>query len=253
MNILAIDAATDRFSVALGLEREARFETWLFEAAAEMRHCELAASSVEMLAKRAGIEPGDIGGVVCAGGPGSFTGLRIGFSAAKGIALALGIPFAPIPTLDFMARPFGAWPGIALPAIDAKKKAFFCAPYRMGRRLGPDMDAQPWEIAAMLAGLLGPGERALVFGPGAALLCQELQRLSPDGLKEALALGSGLRWGNAEALLEIARETGVFSQGRAAELSGNMLCGPEYLRQSDAEINLSRSGEGEGEAETLRP
>jgi len=246
MNILAIDTATDRFSVALTAERQGRRDTWLFEADAGMRHSELVMDCVDMLVRKADLEPRDIGGVVCMGGPGSFTGLRIGFSLAKGLALSLGIPFAPISTLDCLARPFASWPGIAVPALDAKKRAFFCAPYREGERIGPDMDATPREIATALAETLSPragmAERVLLFGPGAEMLFDGLMSLPPDNpgdaeIKAAVRLGKGVRWGNAETLLELALETRVFDAGTG----GDLFAGPEYLRKSDAEIERLRA------------
>ena len=249
MNLIAIDTATERFSVALATApATGRGDTWLFEADAGMRHSELVMDCVDMLTRKAAIGPRDLNGVLCMGGPGSFTGLRIGFSLAKGLALSLGIPFAPVPTLDCLARPLSFWPGIAVPVLDAKKRAFFCAPYRRGKRIGPDMDARPVEIAHMLAKSLFPRteeeapEQALLFGPGAEALHRELMLLSEedcpgiDGAKPAFEHGKGIRWGNAGTLLEIALETGVFDKGNDA--SDNLLAGPEYIRKSDAELNL---------------
>jgi len=249
MNLLAIDTATERFSVALASKRNERRDVWLFEADAGMRHSELVMDGVEILVRKAELGPRDIDGVVCMGGPGSFTGLRIGFSLAKGLALSLGVPFAPVPTLDCLARPLSAWPGIAVPVIDAKKKAFFCALYREGKRIGPDMDASPREVAAALAERFlsqtggGAPERALLFGPGAEALFRELALLTDDNLgvarvKAAVVYGKTARPGNAETLLEIALETGIFADGGNAKNGDRLFAGPEYIRKSDAELNL---------------
>ena len=251
MNLVAIDTATEKFSVAIGVtpgvESQGRGDTWLFEADAGMRHSELVMDCLDMLMGKAGIQPRDLDGVLCMGGPGSFTGLRIGFSLAKGLALSLGVPFAPIPTLDCLARPLSAWPGILVPVLDAKKKAFFCAPYRDGKRIGPDMDATTGEIATALAECLSPGtgkgppEQALLFGPGAEKLCGELGLLTEA--KPAVRYLKGIRWGNAQALLEIAMETGVFDRaGNPTGNSDNLFVGPEYIRKSDAELNLAATG-----------
>jgi len=219
MNVLAIDTATEQFSVALA----AGEDTWLFEADAGLRHSEMVMDIVDMLMGKAGLKPEELSGVVCMGGPGSFTGLRIGFAIAKGLALSLGIPFAAIPTLDCMAQPFATWPGTVVPAIDAKKGAFFCAFYQGGIRIAPDMDTSPEEIAqalAVLASSSSPGQ-ILLTGPGAQLL----------GAKLNIHPGKGLRWGNAQTLLHIARETNCLAQG-----TSDFSNGPVYIRKSDAEL-----------------
>jgi len=217
MKILAIDTATEQFSVALA----AGGATWLFEADAGLRHSELIMDIIDMLMGKAALKPEELSGVVCMGGPGSFTGLRIGFAIAKGLALSLGIPFAAIPTLDCLAWPFSSWPGTVVPALDAKKGAFFCALYSGGKRLCPDMDAAPEEIAQALAVIADAPAPILLTGPGAALL----------GSKLGINSGKGLRWGNAQTLLHIARDTDCIAQGNT-----DFSCGPVYIRRSDAEL-----------------
>ena len=221
MNLLAIDTATDRLSTALS----AGSDTWLFEADAGLRHSELIMDSIDMLLQKAGLKPGDLSGIVCMGGPGSFTGLRIGFAVAKGLALSLNIPFTAIPTLDCMAWPFSAWPGIVVPVIDAKKSAFFCSMYRSGTALTPGMDVGPAEIARILAAVPAPNH-ALLIGPGAPLLFEQLSGT------EGIELGKDLRWGNAGTLLRITQKTGM------AQTAADYSRGPVYIRKSDAEINL---------------
>jgi len=223
MNLLAIDTAAEQFSVALA----AGDATLLFEADAGLRHSELAMDIIDMLLGKAALKPADLSGVVCMGGPGSFTGLRIGFAIAKGLALSLGIPFAAIPTLDCLARPLCAWPGTVVPALDAKQGAFFCALYQGGAKLSPDMDAPPEEIASAIGAAISvaPGP-ILLTGPGAQLLYEKVYTLDPQ---LNLKTDQALRRGNAQTLLLIARETGALT--RAADPS----CGPVYIRKSDAE------------------
>jgi tRNA threonylcarbamoyl adenosine modification protein YeaZ len=76
---------------------------------------------VDALLRQAGAHPRDLGGLAVGTGPGSFTGIRIGLAAARGLALALGVPAAGVSTLDALAA--GA-PG-ATPVIDAKRREVF--------------------------------------------------------------------------------------------------------------------------------
>jgi tRNA threonylcarbamoyl adenosine modification protein YeaZ len=111
--VLAFDTATDRATSALvddgevlG-ERSSRASTLL--------------ADVDALLRQAGAHPKDVGALAVGIGPGSFTGIRIGLAAARGLGLALGVPAAGVSTLDALAA--GA-PG-ALPVIDAKRREVF--------------------------------------------------------------------------------------------------------------------------------
>ena len=113
MLILAFDTATDRATSALvddgevlG-ERSSRASTLL--------------ADVDALLRQAGAHPKDVGALAVGVGPGSFTGIRIGLAAARGLGLALGVPAAGVSTLDALAA--GA-PG-ATPVIDAKRREVF--------------------------------------------------------------------------------------------------------------------------------
>jgi len=237
MNLLAVDTATEKLSIALSADNDAgRKDTWLFEADAGLRHSELVMDAIDMLFKKAVLRPEDLNGIVCMGGPGSFTGLRIGFSIAKGLALALDCPFAVVPTLDCMARPLSSLKGLVIPVLDAKKNSFFCAIYRDGVKVSADMDADPAEIASAIAAVIseagaesasaGKGKQALLFGPGAQMLYGKLTQLPQSPFADIL-VGKDLRWGNAQTLLEIALETDIFANNVT-----DFSIGPEYIRSS---------------------
>ncbi|GHT58661.1 tRNA (adenosine(37)-N6)-threonylcarbamoyltransferase complex dimerization subunit type 1 TsaB [Spirochaetia bacterium] len=247
MNILAIDTATNVLSVALsaGHSDGAPNTRWYIEADAGLRHSEILMDMVDTLLKQGGLEPADINLVSCMKGPGSFTGLRIGFSAAKGIALALKIPLIPVPTLDCMAYSYSVWPGIVIPAIDAKKGRFFSALYRDGIRITDEKDADAAAIAGLISDALASspdGERSiLITGPDAAMLHTELQKQfsgCPDaeslpGIRpDFIRLDPACRKGRAVELLELARKDAEPDIGE-----DNFFAGPEYLRKSDAELN----------------
>jgi tRNA threonylcarbamoyl adenosine modification protein YeaZ len=77
--------------------------------------------AADELLREAGVERADLTGLAVGTGPGSFTGLRLGLAAARGLAFALDLPAAGISTLDALAA--GA-PG-ALPVIDAGRREVF--------------------------------------------------------------------------------------------------------------------------------
>jgi len=66
-------------------------------------HAEKLFETIDYVIKAAGIETKDLGAIAVSAGPGSFTGLRIGMSAAKGIAFGLSLPIIPVPTFEALA------------------------------------------------------------------------------------------------------------------------------------------------------
>jgi tRNA threonylcarbamoyladenosine biosynthesis protein TsaB len=76
---------------------------------------------VDALLRQGGAHPRDLGALVVGIGPGSFTGVRIGLAAARGLALALDLPGAGVSTLDALAA--GAQG--ATPVVDAKRREVF--------------------------------------------------------------------------------------------------------------------------------
>lgn len=62
---------------------------------------------IARLTELCGLRPADLGAIAVASGPGTFNGLRVGMSTAKGLAHALGLPLLGVPTLDVVAYPHG--------------------------------------------------------------------------------------------------------------------------------------------------
>lgn len=115
MLILAFDTATERATSALVDDGEVLGE--------RVSRASTLLADVDALLRQAGAQPRDLGGLAVGTGPGSFTGIRIGLAAARGLALALGVPAAGVSTLDVLAA--GA-PG-ATPVIDARRREVFVA------------------------------------------------------------------------------------------------------------------------------
>ncbi|QQO07527.1 tRNA (adenosine(37)-N6)-threonylcarbamoyltransferase complex dimerization subunit type 1 TsaB [Breznakiella homolactica] len=222
MNILALDTATSILSAALSSGDGMRYT----EIDAGLRHSELLMEIADDLIKQADLTPKDLSLIACMQGPGSFTGLRIGFSAAKGMALSLGIPFISVPTLDCMAAHCAVWPGAVLPVMDAKKKSFFTALYRGENRVTENLDA---EVQTILE-LLPRDTPVLVTGPDADLFIRAASSFVPEG---TLILDPGRRRGNAKELLEKARKLYILNNS-----GDNLESGPVYIRKSDAELSL---------------
>ena len=82
---------------------------------------------VDTMLKNAGLQLQDIGCVAVAHGPGSFTGLRIGVSAAKGLAWTLDVPCCGVSTLEGMAQNAAMFNGLIICAMDARRSQIYHA------------------------------------------------------------------------------------------------------------------------------
>jgi tRNA threonylcarbamoyladenosine biosynthesis protein TsaB len=111
--ILALDTATAIATTALVRDGAVLGE----RASVPIRVLE----DVDALLRDAGLEPRDLDGIVVGTGPGSFTGVRLGLGAVRGLAFALDVPVAGVSTLQALAA--GA-PG-TVPVIDAKRREVF--------------------------------------------------------------------------------------------------------------------------------
>lgn len=98
--ILAIETSGARCAAAVRIDEETTFE---IDATAPRRCAEKIATVVERALELAEAGFEDLGAVAVSAGPGSFTGLRIGMSFAKGVAFARNLPIVPVPTLEAIA------------------------------------------------------------------------------------------------------------------------------------------------------
>lgn len=124
--ILSLDTATGITSVAL-------HDQGKLLATSEIHVNQSAASKLALLIedvkKNAGIELRDLKAVAISSGPGSYTGLRIGTSTAKGICFALDIPLIAVNTLDLMSyqiNKFNHEKALLCPMIDARRMEVYC-------------------------------------------------------------------------------------------------------------------------------
>jgi len=192
--ILAIETATPRGSVALVSGAVVRAETFLPPGP---RVSGSYISAVEALFASAGAKSGDVSAVAVSAGPGAFTGLRVGMSAAKGFCFGWGVPLVPVPTLLALAHRFPGEGRTVCPVQDARRGEVYAALFRWSggelARLSPDMAIAPALLPARIpdGDVLFCGDGVTPFG---ALLREALgdrATLVPgdEGLPRASAVG----------------------------------------------------------------
>lgn len=132
--LLAIDTSTRQASIALydqaptNGRRLVAEQSWF----SANRHTEELMPAVSALLKLSGVTASDLTIVAVAIGPGSFTGLRVGLAAAKGLALAQDLKLVGVPTLDVTAYPHQSQPVPVVAVAQAGRGRVYWAPYAHG-------------------------------------------------------------------------------------------------------------------------
>ena len=230
MKILALESSAKAASCAVLADGELLASAWQ---AAGLTHSRTLLPMVEGMLKNSELTMEAMDAVAVAAGPGSFTGLRIGIAAVKGLAWAAEKPCIPVSTLEAMAWPLAHLEGSIVCAMDARRQqiynAVFLADGGALERLREDRALSLEEAAADLAGLDGPmtivGDSAQMcfdFFTARGIDC----RLAPVHLRLQSAAGV--------ALAAWRRRTETVS---AQELT------PVYLRLSQAERERLAKGE----------
>ena len=96
----------------------------------KMTHSQTLLPMIDEMVKLVGIDLNTIDAIAVSGGPGSFTGLRIGSATAKGLGLALNKPLIHVPTLDATAYNLFGASGLICPIMDARRRQVYTGIYR---------------------------------------------------------------------------------------------------------------------------
>lgn len=224
--ILSLETATGCGSVALtrGGVSQGRL---VVEAAvhAELTHSRQLLASIAWVMQAAQVTWQDVDAVAVSIGPGSFTGLRIGLAAAKGIVFAAGKPLICVPTLDAVALSCPLVDGPLWCIMDARKQEVYAACY--------NADGQQTSIAEavrpeVLAEKIAPP--AVIAGPGLAEYQHIFSRIA------------GLRFIPPALSSPSAAKIGFLAADKLArgEISDPASAAPLYVRASEAEVNLKK-------------
>ena len=116
--ILCLETSTTQCSV--GLAKDGQLIALKEENSEQYMHSEWLHVFIEKLLEEAGVVVSDLDAVAVGKGPGSYTGLRIGVSAAKGLCFAQNLKLIALPTLDVLARQIEAQ-GVLVPLLDARR------------------------------------------------------------------------------------------------------------------------------------
>lgn len=134
--ILQIETSTISCSVALSVEGKTIHE--LIRNEGSFQHAEKLHPLIQELLASQNVTAKDLEAIAISFGPGSYTGLRIGVSTAKGLAYALQIPLITLDTLQILSKSIEVENGLIVPMIDARRMEVYTATFwPNGNRLEP--------------------------------------------------------------------------------------------------------------------
>ncbi len=224
MRILAFETSAKAASVALTENGKLLGESYQNTG---LTHSQTLMVMAQDLLKQCGYCPQDLDAVAVAAGPGSFTGVRIGVAAAKGLAWGLEKPCYGVSTLESMALGLGAWEGHVCACMDARRNQVYNALFYVNQgvmeRFSEDRAIALAELKEELEHIDGP---IFLVGDGAELTYKTLSAqipnliLPPENRMHQRALGVAL-------LAE--KEAAAGASGDAEAMQ------PNYLRLSQAE------------------
>ncbi len=223
MKVLGIDTSTSCGSIGL-IDDGKVISEYLLDC--PETHSERLLRGIDFILKDAHLSIKEIDGWAVSIGPGSFTGLRIGISTIKGLALATQKPVAGVSTLDVLAFQVSPTPYLICPIMDARRGEIYTAFYRYDenslKRVSIYRVLKPEELVHQIK------EKTLLVGDGIKNYGQYFQSVLPSFVLYP-PIPLHLPHGSSLALLGFE----CLRKGESLDLASFT---PLYIRPSDAEL-----------------
>lgn len=219
MRLIAIETATLIGSIAIADDEKLISELTLNIKAT---HSEKLMAAIDHLMELSGLTLNDMDAIAVSIGPGSFTGLRIGLSAAKGLSYGSGKPLIGIPTLDALASNLSFSRYLVCPILDARKGEVYTAIYSKNEKVADDMAVKPASLIEMIK------EDTVFLGDGVSAY-RNLLKEQLRGLYHEAPLPLQLPKASNVAILALDRL-------RNNDVDDPFTLVPRYIRKSEAEL-----------------
>ncbi|MEW6101372.1 MAG: tRNA (adenosine(37)-N6)-threonylcarbamoyltransferase complex dimerization subunit type 1 TsaB [Candidatus Omnitrophota bacterium] len=227
MKILAIDTST-RFMCIGVSDGKAIYE---YRLEAERKLSKLLVPSIKRVLGAADTDVSGIGYFACGIGPGSFTGLRIGVSAIKGLSFALKKPVAGIPALDILAKGVRRDSDCIVPVIDAKRGLVYCALYSNKNNLLKRLSK--YMLLSVDDLLKNVKNYSIFLGDALILYKEKINR----NVKGALILEKDYWYPKAHNIIELA-----IDKIKAGRLNTSSDIKPIYLYPKECQVKCATTG-----------
>ncbi|MCR4782815.1 MAG: tRNA (adenosine(37)-N6)-threonylcarbamoyltransferase complex dimerization subunit type 1 TsaB [Lachnospiraceae bacterium] len=229
MKILAIDASGLVASVSI-LEDDKMVGEYTLNHT--RNHSVTLLPLVDALIQATDSKPEDFDYIALAGGPGSFTGLRIGAATAKGLAFSWKKPIISVPTIDALCYNVFGVEGIVCPILDARRNQTYTGIYRFEEKDGESTlltidEQKACDINSLIERLNELGEKVTFLGDGVPVF--------KDTIDEKLKVEH--RYAPAHQSRQRASSVGMlaFRYAKEGKIEDTFTHRPIYLRETQAE------------------
>lgn len=225
MIILALDTSSIVATVAVMDEDKLIAEYTINH---KRTHSQKIMPMIDTILKDCEIELKDLDYVAVAEGPGSFTGLRIGVSTAKGLAHALDIPVVGVSTLDALAFNMPFCHGLICPILDARRGQVYTAVYKWDQEMLYKVE-EPMAVTIeeLIEKLESRPEKVVFFGDG---ILNNIDRLRKKLGERVVVSPQSIRMPRAASIAQLA-----LRKIQDKEIESFYKLAPQYLRKAEAE------------------
>jgi len=225
MRILALDTATKSCSVAIVDDQSILAESTSVSAQTHTIHL---IEMVQKVVDMSGLKLSEIDGFAVGRGPGSFTGLRIGISTIKALAIATGKPVVGVSNLDALAMQVAISSNMICPLMDARKGEVYFSLYRYEN--GNLQKIVPAQLSTLDKVLSAINTACVFIGEGARIYQQKINEKVGPSASFAVPIQNTIR-ASTIGRLSVNR----FKQENTDDV---VMLTPEYIRKSDAELGF---------------
>ena len=236
MKILGVDSSATAASAAVLSDGKLLSVTF---SNTGLTHSQTLLPMIDNSLKTAGLTVTDIDCFAVTNGPGSFTGVRIGVSAVKGLSQPLNKSCMAVSTLEAIAEPLENSGVYAVSVMDARCNQVYTAQFDCENGFSRVTDDDALSIEALAEQLKSVNKIKILIGDG-ALLCYNKMK---DVVKDIELAPLNIRYQSASSVALIAYDNYVLS-GESCFVDSNRLV-PNYLRLSQAERELKKKQETE--------
>ncbi len=245
MKIIALDSSGLVASAAIVQDGELVGEYTINH---KKTHSQTLLPMLEELKNMTELELDTVDAIAVAGGPGSFTGLRIGSATAKGLAWAMDVPIISVPTTDAMAYHFYGSDKLICPIMDARRSQVYCGIYtfekvkerqtggRISYRLKVIQDACAVAVEELIGKLNGLQKEVIFLGDGVPVYQDTITERMTVPFSFAPPHCNRQRAANVAVLGAV-----YYTEGRIQRAAEHV---PEYLRLSQAERERMEAEQG---------